>query len=113
MKEKKINSQDYGHHKSLSIYIHIPFCDVICPYCDFNKFSKVDNLIPEFVDSLINEIKLRRFEKSNVESLSFGGGTPSYLSNDDLTSIFIALKENFSFNENIEISIEANPKDII
>lgn len=112
MKENKINSQDYGHHKSLSIYIHIPFCDVICPYCDFNKFSKVDNLIPEFVDSLINEIKLRRFKKSNVESISFGGGTPSYLSNNDLTSIFIALKENFSFNENIEISIEANPKDI-
>ena len=63
MKENKINSQDYGHLKSLSIYIHIPFCDVICPYCDFYNYSKVDNLIPEFVDSLINEIILRRFKK--------------------------------------------------
>ena len=41
---------------------------------------------------------LERFKKSNVESISFGGGTPSYLSNDNLTTIFIALKENFSFN---------------
>ena len=63
MKEKKINNLGYGHRKSLSIYIHIPFCDVICPYCDFNKFSKVDNLIPEFVSSLITEIKLRRLKK--------------------------------------------------
>ena len=112
MMENKINSQAYGHHKELSIYIHIPFCDVICPYCDFNKFSNVDNLIPDFVDSIINEIKLRRVEYSNVKSLSFGGGTPSYLSNDNLISIFVALKDNFNFNKNIEISIEVNPKDV-
>ena len=112
MKENKINSLDYGHHKSLSIYIHIPFCDVICPYCDFNKFSKVDNLIPEFVDSIINEIELRSIKNTNIESLSFGGGTPSYLSNKDFELIFHSLKENFNFNQNIEISIEVNPKDI-
>jgi len=112
MKESKINSLDYGPHKSLSIYIHIPFCDVICPYCDFNKFSKVDNLIPEFVDSIINEIELRSIKNTNIESLSFGGGTPSYLSNKDFELIFHSLKENFNFNQNIEISIEVNPKDI-
>ena len=112
MKEIKIVNQISGHHKYISLYIHIPFCDVICPYCDFNKFSKVDNLIPEFIESLIKEIKIRKIKDSKVTSLFFGGGTPSYISDSNLDLIFKNLNNNFDFESDIEISIEVNPKDI-
>ena len=88
MKVKKIINPIYGHHNDISLYVHIPFCDVICPYCDFNKYSKVDNLIPEFVKSLIKEINIRKIENKKVASISFGGGTPSYIPNNDLKIIF-------------------------
>lgn len=113
MRKTEIINPTFGHHKDLSLYVHIPFCDVICPYCDFNKFSKVDNLIPEFVKSLIQEIKVRKLENNKVASISFGGGTPSYLANNDLKLIFKNLNDNFDISEEkIEISIEVNPKDI-
>ena len=111
-KETKIVNQISGHHKNISLYIHIPFCDVICPYCDFNKFSKVDNLIPEFIDSLVKEVEIRKIKNSKVSSIFFGGGTPSYISDSNLDLIFKNLKLNFDFNSEIEISIEVNPKDI-
>ena len=113
MRKTEITNPTFGHHKDLSLYVHIPFCDVICPYCDFNKFSKVDNLIPEFVKSLIQEIKVRKLENNKVASISFGGGTPSYLANNDLKLIFKNLNDNFDLSEEkIEISIEVNPKDV-
>jgi len=111
-KVKKIINPIYGHHNDISLYVHIPFCDVICPYCDFNKYSKVDNLIPEFVKSLIKEINIRKIENKKVASISFGGGTPSYISNNDLKIIFKNISDNFDLKKNIEISIEVNPKDI-
>ncbi len=113
MREKETINPTFGHHNDISLYIHIPFCDVICPYCDFNKFSKVDNLIPDFIKSLIEEIKIRKTKYNQVVSISFGGGTPSYISNNNLKLIFKNLNENFDLSkENIEISIEVNPKDI-
>ena len=112
MREKETINPTFGHHNDISLYIHIPFCDVICPYCDFNKYSKVDNLIPEFVKSLIKEINIRKIENKKVASISFGGGTPSYISNNDLKIIFKNISDNFDLKKNIEISIEVNPKDI-
>ncbi len=113
MKEMKILNPTSGHHNEISLYVHIPFCDVICPYCDFNKYSKVDNLIPEFIESLIKEINIRKIEKNRVVSIFFGGGTPSYISNNDLKLILKNINDNFNLNnKNIEISIEVNPKDI-
>ena len=113
MKTHKKN-QISGHPKELSIYIHIPFCEIICPYCDFNKYSKVDDLIPDFVQSIIKEIERnsKEFTDSKIVSISFGGGTPSYLSNKDLTEIFTSLKNNFHIDKKFEFSIEVNPVDV-
>ena len=113
MKTHKKN-QISGHPKELSIYIHIPFCEIICPYCDFNKYSKVDDLIPDFVQSIIKEIERnsKEFADSRIVSVSFGGGTPSYLSNKDLTEIFTSLKNNFHIDKKFEFSIEVNPVDV-
>ena len=113
MKEKKIINPTSGLHDDLSLYVHIPFCDVICPYCDFNKYSKADNLINGFIKSLIKEINIRKIENKKVASISFGGGTPSYIPNNDLKKIFKNIQDNFDINnKDIEISIEVNPKDI-
>ena len=103
-----------GPHKELSIYIHIPFCELICPYCDFNKYAKVDNLIPKFIQSLIVEIKVnsKKFKTSKVVSISFGGGTPSYINNKDLNVIYSSIKDNFYLEDKLEFSIETNPVDI-
>jgi len=113
MKNHKKN-QTSGHHKDLSIYIHIPFCEIICPYCDFNKYSKVDDLIPEFTQSLIKEIQRNsnRFTDSKIVSISLGGGTPSYIKNKDLISISSSLKDNYLIDSEFEFSIEVNPADI-
>ena len=113
IKERKIINPISGLRNDISLYIHIPFCDVICPYCDFNKYSKVDNLIPGFIESLVKEINIRKIENSKVESISFGGGTPSYIPDNDLKTIFKNINDNFNLNnKNLEISIEVNPKDI-
>ena len=113
IKERKIINPTSGLRNDISLYIHIPFCDVICPYCDFNKYSKVDNLIPGFIESLVKEINIRKIENSKIESISFGGGTPSYIPDNDLKTIFKNINDNFNLNnKNLEISIEVNPKDI-
>ena len=113
MKEKEIINPTSGLHDDLSLYVHIPFCDVICPYCDFNKYSKADNLIDGFIKSLIKEINIRKIENKKVASISFGGGTPSYIPNNDLKKIFKNIQDNFDINnKDIEISIEVNPKDV-
>jgi len=113
MKTHKKN-QTSGHHKDLSIYIHIPFCEIICPYCDFNKYSKVDDLIPNFIQSLISEIQRnsKKFASSKIVSISLGGGTPSYINNKDLMAIFNSLKNNYLIDNKFEFSIEVNPADI-
>lgn len=92
----------------MQIYVHIPFCRKKCNYCAFN--SKVGNFfeIENYVDALILEIKKRSdFEK--VETIYFGGGTPSILKITQLEKIFSAIIKNFCVEKNSEITIEINP----
>ncbi|MEC9451382.1 MAG: radical SAM family heme chaperone HemW [Chloroflexota bacterium] len=107
-------NQISGPHKDLSIYIHIPFCEKICPYCDFNKYSKVDELIPDFTQSLIKEIQInsKEFKNSKIVTISLGGGTPSYINNQDLISVFDSIKNNYYLDDEFEFSIEINPTDL-
>lgn len=96
------------------IYIHIPFCKQACHYCNFH-FSTSLKLKDDFLAALKNEINLTAaFDKkeNSIETLYFGGGTPSILSVDDLQVIFDALQRKFVFTNNIEITLEANPDDI-
>lgn len=95
------------------IYIHIPFCKQACHYCDFH-FSTSLKKKDDLVQSLIREIKLRKDELQGktIETIYFGGGTPSLLSNDELMLIIEAVYKNFKVIQSPEITLEANPDDL-
>jgi len=94
------------------IYIHIPFCKQACHYCDFH-FSTVMKKSPEMVAALIQEIGMRKSESDEpVETIYFGGGTPSVLSMAEIDLLINAVYANFNVIENPEITLEANPDDL-
>ena len=94
------------------LYIHIPFCKQACHYCDFH-FSTSLKKKGELVDALCSEIILRKDEiGETLETIYFGGGTPSLLDENDLNQIFETIYSNFSVVENPEITLEANPDDL-
>ncbi|MGB1231670.1 MAG: radical SAM family heme chaperone HemW [Winogradskyella sp.] len=95
------------------IYIHIPFCKQACYYCDFHfstSLKKKDDLI----NALIKELELRNteFKNTTVETIYFGGGTPSLLTNTELQSIINSIYKNYEVSDNPEITLEANPDDL-
>jgi len=95
----------------ISIYIHIPFCEHRCAYCDFNTYAGVADLIPAFVDALICEIEQLSDDgqKCVPTTLFFGGGTPSLLSAVSYEKIFTQLGKTFDLSDLSEISLEVNP----
>ena len=95
------------------IYIHIPFCKQACHYCDFH-FSTSMKKKDEMILALANEIKLRKkeFENEIVETIYFGGGTPSILQIADLRFLIETVYNNYSIIEDPEITFEANPDDL-
>ena len=96
------------------IYLHIPFCKQACNYCDFH-FSTSLKMKASFVDALLTEIELRKsvFDQQTINSIYFGGGTPSLLSEEDLTRIFETLFTSFRVSPLAEITLEANPDDLL
>ncbi len=94
------------------IYVHIPFCRKACHYCNFH-FSTTHSLLPQIVESIVEEIRLRKdYLSAPVSTIYFGGGTPSICSNEQLSSLIHQLKNTFSLAPNIEMTLEANPDDI-
>lgn len=95
------------------IYIHIPFCKQACHYCDFH-FSTSLKKKDEMIKALANEIQLRKNEFQNeiVETIYFGGGTPSILQILDLRFLIDEVFKHYKVIENPEITIEANPDDL-
>lgn len=95
------------------IYIHIPFCKQACHYCDFH-FSTSMKKKDEMVLALAKEIQLRKeeFKEEVVETIYFGGGTPSVLQIPDLKLLIDAVFNNYKVAENPEITLEANPDDL-
>jgi len=97
--------------KPLGIYIHYPFCISKCPFCDF--YSKTDKALQgEYIDALINHIKLKQNKDYCVDTVYFGGGTPSLLGGEDMKRIIFAIDKSFYLDKNAEITIEANPKTV-
>lgn len=94
------------------IYIHIPFCKIRCIYCDF--FSSISSeKKTAYVYAICEELKQRKeYLKEDVETVYFGGGTPSLLCTDDFERIFKTINENYILAENPEITLEANPDDL-
>ena len=97
--------------KESALYIHIPFCDHKCIYCDFYSIITSDN-IQSFLSALKNEIsyysKLYRSNRK-FSSIFFGGGTPSLMEPEYLEQIILHLKNNFDVDENVEVTMETNP----
>ncbi len=95
------------------IYIHIPFCKQACHYCDFH-FSTSMKRKDEMIVAICKEIILRKDEFSNatVETIYFGGGTPSVLSTIEINTILNTITNNYVVVDTPEITLEANPDDL-
>nr|WP_315182927.1 radical SAM family heme chaperone HemW [uncultured Flavobacterium sp.] len=95
------------------IYIHIPFCKQACHYCDFH-FSTSMKKKEEMVLAIAKEIQMRKSEFVNeeVETIYFGGGTPSVLTSEEINFLITEVYKNYSVSENPEITLEANPDDL-
>ncbi len=95
------------------IYIHVPFCKKKCEYCDFYSVTSLE-AADKFAETVEKEIELRSkyLEGTKVETIYFGGGTPSLLSESDLEHILSTIQKRFNLSENIEVTIEANPDDL-
>jgi oxygen-independent coproporphyrinogen-3 oxidase len=91
----------------LLLYLHIPFCHRVCPYCSFYKHTPGTTPIGQFVDALAAETKSRLTKQPRT--LYLGGGTPSMLSPSHLTRLFTSLQETFEFSLLDEVTMEANP----
>ena len=102
---------------SFSLYLHIPFCAKICPYCDFTKFARRNIPEDEYVLLLEKELALYaeddRFKNKKVDTIFWGGGTPSLFAPNSFAQLQNQAKNVFDFNDDsIEITIESNPQDL-
>lgn len=102
--------------ESANIYIHIPYCTGRCSYCYFGCYhiAKAPIQKDEYVQAMIKEIQLLSYKygKINVESIHFGGGTPTILDNEDFAKIFQAIRESFEVESGIEITCESSPETL-
>jgi putative oxygen-independent coproporphyrinogen III oxidase len=95
-------------------YIHIPFCEHICHYCDFNKVFLKGQPVDEYLQALEEEMMLTLSvtPSNEVQSIFVGGGTPTALSVSQLERLCKMIQDHLSFNENVEFTFEANPGDL-
>ncbi len=108
----------------MALYIHVPFCQTKCPYCDFNTYQGIESLFAPYLDALVTEVELwgRCLGRPRVNTVFFGGGTPSYLPDDSIARIMNAIRSSFALDDGAvpenalevapEITIEANPGDL-
>ncbi len=100
--------------KKAGIYIHIPFCRQICPYCDFYSEAGRENRIVDFTSAIAEEARLRAAEFSSwkFDTVFFGGGTPSLLEPSSVERILNSLQTGYSISPDAEITLESNPSSI-
>lgn len=107
----------YGPKFGFGLYVHWPYCSRICPYCDFNVYAaKTTRDTSSLVKSVVADIQHHREflpDHPTLNSIYFGGGTPSLLSASDICTIMDAASESFKISEDAEITLEANPNDVI
>ncbi|MHC5249703.1 radical SAM family heme chaperone HemW [Enterococcus sp. LJL90] len=98
----------------VSAYLHIPFCEHICYYCDFNKVFLEGQPVDEYIEALLKEIQLTkaRFPVEEMATLYIGGGTPTSLSAKQLDRLLAGVRELLPFNDQNEFTVEANPGDL-
>lgn len=95
------------------IYIHIPYCKSICNYCDFYKTASLSS-VEKTVLNIAKEIELRKdyLDNSVVDTIYFGGGTPSILTMNNLKMLLSTINSSFTISKSPEITLEANPDDL-
>lgn len=102
--------------KTAGIYLHIPFCEEKCSYCDFLTFPHQEKFYQKYVDALCKEITAevdqRDLRNVEIDSIFFGGGTPTVITAPMLNQIFNTIYSNLKVSENAEITVEANPKSL-
>lgn len=98
----------------IGVYIHIPYCARICPYCDFNVYARHQHEHGGYVDALIDEIDLIAARQSHREiaTIFIGGGTPSLLPAGDIARMLDRLSQHFTIAPDAEITMEANPEGL-
>lgn len=98
-----------------SVYLHIPFCHHRCSYCDFNTYTGLDDLIPDYTQALCSEINFiaaNCVQRIPVHTVFIGGGTPSILPIIELAKVFEALNRDFEIINGAEFTLEANPERV-
>ena len=95
--------------KKIGIYVHIPFCKKKCKYCDFISFENKLNKSEDYINSLLNEIENCDKTGFTVNTIYFGGGTPSVISENLIVKVLEKIKSKYKVEENSEITIEVNP----
>ena len=96
----------------LSLYIHIPWCEKKCPYCDFNSHENYSSDVePLYVSALLNDLdqQLALVDGRSVSSIFFGGGTPSLFSAAAISRILKGVRARVSLTDDCEITLESNP----
>ncbi|MCX2726656.1 radical SAM family heme chaperone HemW [Thermomicrobium sp. 4228-Ro] len=96
------------------LYIHIPFCRRICPYCDFNVYARQEPLIPAYLAALTRELELiaARWGRGPLQTIYLGGGTPSLLEPGQIAAVLEAIARTFDVLPGAEVSLEANPETV-
>jgi putative oxygen-independent coproporphyrinogen III oxidase len=97
-----------------SVYIHIPFCTSICPYCDFYSLDKSEKYIEPYIAALKKEIDhyADLLSKQNIETIFLGGGTPSLFTPQQIQSVIDYLATKTNLSQSAEVTIECNPKTL-
>ena len=98
----------------ISLYVHVPFCLSKCPYCDFNTYQGIEELKAPYVDALVREVGLwgDLLEHPGINTIFFGGGTPSYMASGQIEAIMEAIRASFLVGGDAEITLESNPGDV-
>ena len=113
-----ITQRNDGAHsppRDIGLYIHIPFCHTKCPYCDFNTYAGIETLMPGYIEALAREIRGwgALLGAPQVNTIFFGGGTPSYVPRQAIADILAAVHDVFRVAPDAEVTIEANPGDLL
>ena len=102
-----------GGANAFSLYLHIPYCQSKCPYCDFNSYAVASWPEDDYVRALIAEIERRAGEAPwagrRLKTIFFGGGTPSLFQPESIAAILAAAERNFGLERGAEVTLEANP----
>ncbi len=97
---------------TLGLYVHVPFCGKKCDYCDFYSVGYNKALVGDYVDAVVRNIRSYADLSQRIDTVYFGGGTPSLLTSEQLKIILDEVKISFRLDDDAEITLEANPNTV-